>query len=146
MEPQSPLASPTPENGQAHFNGGEVFSGGNRVEQPVAPEQNERHETREQFVGGPSDPAPVQPVALPALPPLPQVQQPAQVVADDPAGMPVIAADEDLIEKEWVEKAKRVVAETRHDPYLQGKEVGRLQADYLQKRYGKTVNLPPEGA
>jgi hypothetical protein len=59
---------------------------------------------------------------------------------------PATAADEDLIEKEWVEKAKKVVAETKHDPYLQGQEVGKLQADYLKKRYGKTVNLPVEGS
>ena len=75
-------------------------------------------------------------------------------IADDTAsqGAPVdttnpgVAADEDLIEKEWVEKAKKVVAETRHDPYLQGQEVSKLQADYLQKRYGKTVGLPSDGA
>ena len=59
---------------------------------------------------------------------------------------PPAAADEDLIEKEWVEKAKKVVAETKHDPYLQGQEVSKLQADYLKKRYGKTVNLPTDGA
>jgi hypothetical protein len=50
-----------------------------------------------------------------------------------------------LIEKEWVEKAKKVVLETKHDPYLQGQEVSKLQADYLQKRYGKTVRLPSDG-
>lgn len=146
MEPQTPSSSPSPENGQAYFNGGETFSGVNQPERGQAPEQNERQETREQFVGRPSDPAPAQTAPLPALPPLPLVQQPEQVLADDPAGAPAVAADEDLIEKEWVEKAKKVVAETRHDPYLQGREVGKLQADYLQKRYGKIVNPPSEGA
>ena len=50
-----------------------------------------------------------------------------------------------LIEKEWVEKAKKVIAETRHDPHLQEREVSKLQADYLQKRYGKSVKLPSDG-
>jgi hypothetical protein len=53
--------------------------------------------------------------------------------------VPVVAADEDLIEKQWVDSVKRIVKETRSDPYKQGVAIGRLQADYLQKRYGKTV-------
>ncbi len=64
-------------------------------------------------------------------------------MADD---NPVVAADEDLIEKEWVEKAKKVIAETKHDPYLQEQAVSRLQADYLQKRYNKTVKVPESGS
>jgi hypothetical protein len=56
-----------------------------------------------------------------------------------------VAADEDLIEKEWVEKAKKVIADTKHDPHLQGEAVSRLQADYLKKRYGKIVKLPSDG-
>ena len=145
MEPQLPSPSRAPENGPAHFQGGEVFPAANQPEK--APDQAEKQETREQHLGGPAaDPVSAAPVA-PALPALP-------TIADDTAsqGAPVdttnpgVAADEDLIEKEWVEKAKKVVAETRHDPYLQGQEVSKLQADYLQKRYGKTVGLPSDGA
>lgn len=60
---------------------------------------------------------------------------PPAVSLDD---VPVIAADEDLIEKQWVDSAKRIIEETRSDPYRQGEAINRLQADYLQKRYGKT--------
>jgi hypothetical protein len=145
MEPQLPSPSHSPENGPAHFQGGETFSGANKPEK--APEQPEKQETREQHVGGSAgDPAAVI-QAAPALPPLPPVappQQSTKPVVDD--SNPATAADEDLIEKEWVEKAKKVVSDTKHDPYLQGKEVSKLQADYLQKRYGKTVNLPSDGA
>lgn len=52
---------------------------------------------------------------------------------------PAVAGDEDLIEKEWVDKAKKIIAETKDDPYTREKAVGKLQADYLQKRYGKTL-------
>jgi Txe/YoeB family toxin of Txe-Axe toxin-antitoxin module len=55
---------------------------------------------------------------------------------------PHVAADDDLIEKEWVEKAKRVISETKNDPFAQEQAVSRLQADYLQKRYGKVIQLP----
>ncbi len=82
-----------------------------------------------------------------ALPPPPAtVPLPPQVVpvpaapttSDDSAG-PTIAADDDLIEKEWVDKAKKIIAETRDDPYRREQEVSRLQADYLRKRYGKDL-------
>lgn len=145
MEPQLPSPSRTPENGPAHFQGGETFPVANQPEH--APQQPEKQETREQHVGGPAgDPAALARPAAPVLPPLPTIapaQTPHQTVADT---NPASAADEDLIEKEWVEKAKKVVAETKHDPYLQGQEVSKLQADYLKKRYGKTVNLPSDGA
>lgn len=145
MEPQLPSPSHSPENGPAHFPGGETFSGA--IQPEKAPQQPERQESREQHVGGPSgDPVAMQPAA-PALPPLPPVtpmQTAVQPVADN--STPTSASDEDLIEKEWVEKAKKVVADTKHDPYLQGQEVSKLQADYLKKRYGKVVSMPADEA
>lgn len=73
-------------------------------------------------------------VALPT--PMPVDPQSAQ--ADD-ASMPDTAADEDLIEKEWVDKAKKIIASTKDDPYAREREVNKLQIDYLKKRYGKTL-------
>lgn len=55
--------------------------------------------------------------------------------------MPQIADDSDLIEKEWVIKAKEIVARTAHDPHLQNKEMTKFKADYLKKRYNKDINL-----
>jgi hypothetical protein len=52
-----------------------------------------------------------------------------------------IADDVDVIEKEWVDKAKLIVNQTKGDPYHQEKQVSQLQADYLKKRYNKTVKL-----
>lgn len=52
---------------------------------------------------------------------------------------PQVAADDDLIEKEWVDKAKKVVAETKDDPYERERAVGKLQVEYLRKRYGKEL-------
>lgn len=80
------------------------------------------------------------PVPMPTSVPLPspvqpQTQVPSQVSDDNPA----VAGDDDLIEKEWVDKAKRIIAETKDDPYRREREVGLLQADYLQKRYNKTI-------
>ena len=79
--------------------------------------------------------------------PMPAVNQPA--VADNSnvtnatssQGLetPLIAADEDLIEKEWVDKAKEIIEQTSNDPYKRTKDVSQLQRDYLQKRYGKVL-------
>jgi hypothetical protein len=83
--------------------------------------------------------------ATPVLPPpiVGAAQQPSQSApAVAPAAVgdtPLVAADEDLIEKEWVDKAKKIIEETKDDPYRREQEVGKLQADYLRKRYGKEL-------
>lgn len=52
---------------------------------------------------------------------------------------PAVAKDDDLIEKEWVDKAKKIVAETRNDPYKREEAVNKLQIDYMKKRYGREL-------
>ena len=54
---------------------------------------------------------------------------------------PVIADDNDLIEKEWVLKAKKIVDLNRENPYNQSKEMTVFKADYMKKRYNKTVKI-----
>ena len=52
---------------------------------------------------------------------------------------PTIAEDVDLIEKEWVAKAKAIVSRTAQDPNLQSKELGKYKADYLKTRFNKEI-------
>lgn len=52
---------------------------------------------------------------------------------------PAVAADDDLIEKEWVDKAKKIVSETKNNPHKREEDVSRLQVDYLMKRYGRKI-------
>jgi hypothetical protein len=91
----------------------------------------------------PGSSVPTQPPALP--PPVdPQLvvastDEPAVSTGNSDDKNPVVADDVDLIEKAWVTRAKAIVDEYKHDPYMQEKEVGKLQADYLHKRYGKTM-------
>lgn len=49
--------------------------------------------------------------------------------------------DGDLIEKEWVTKAKQIVEANREDPYKQSEEITVFRADYMQKRYNKTIKV-----
>jgi hypothetical protein len=57
---------------------------------------------------------------------------------------PMIADDNDLIEKEWVIKAKQIVEQTKDDPYNQNEQIVRLRADYLKKRYNKDIKMSKE--
>lgn len=80
------------------------------------------------------------PVAAAPVAPMPQ----AAPVSQDPAaglasGAPSLAADDDLIEKEWVDKLKKIISLTRDDPYERARVIAQLQADYLKKRYNKTL-------
>lgn len=63
--------------------------------------------------------------------------------ADDQAvsDSPIVAADEDVIEKEWVDKAKKIILATKDDPYKRTSQVNELQKDYLKKRYGKDLGV-----
>lgn len=57
---------------------------------------------------------------------------------------PSIAADEDLIEKEWVDKVKSIIILTKDDPYERARVIAQLQADYLKKRYQKDLGRAGE--
>lgn len=70
------------------------------------------------------------------VPPLPTPVAPVVQSTDD---NPAIAGDEDVIEKEWVDKAKKIILETKDDPYKRTERVNELQKDYLRKRYSKEL-------
>jgi hypothetical protein len=57
------------------------------------------------------------------------------------SGIPITADDIDLIEKQWVSKAKEIVEKTSQDPYLQSKEMNKFKAEYVKKRYNKDVKV-----
>ena len=54
---------------------------------------------------------------------------------------PEIAEDADLIEKEWVEKAKNIIKNAKSDPHLLNKEINKIKADYIKKRYNKDIKI-----
>lgn len=85
---------------------------------------------------------------IPTLPVAVPVQQP---VADDSVvtnttftSAPAAAADGDLIEKEWVDQAKKVINTTKDNPHEQARLVSELMRDYVRKRYGKEVGKAPD--
>jgi len=52
-----------------------------------------------------------------------------------------IADDKDLIEQEWVDKAKAIIEKTKEDPHLQNQELSEVKADYIKKRYNKDIDV-----
>ena len=89
--------------------------------------------------------APGQPAAaaFPTIPlPVLPLHQPANdVVSTTQGGVPAVADDRDLIEKEWVDKAKKIIENNREDPYKQSNEMTVFKADYIEKRYNKEIKV-----
>jgi len=92
-------------------------------------------------VSPPLQAVPLQPVSVSA--PLTQAV-PDQSVPTPSVQTPGIADDADLIEKEWVVKAKEIVQRTKNDPHLQNQEMTHFKADYQKKRYNRDVKVGQE--
>jgi len=132
-------------------------AGGLNLPPPINEQQPDRAQAGEQLpvapelaAAGPEvAPAPshTAPVAAPSLPlPAPQavtqqVSPQSDVMTATDITITSVNDDSDLIEKEWVNKAKQIVEKTREDPHKQSEELTIFKADYLQKRYNKTIKV-----
>lgn len=79
------------------------------------------------------------PATLPVVSPLPVADPVSHSSDQSTGGNPLVAADEDLIEKEWVDKLNKIIVLTKDDPYERSRVIAQLQADYLKKRYNKIL-------
>lgn len=92
---------------------------------------------------GPSKEGAIAPMpALPAIPTADPITIP--VIADDSSTLATQSTtysntDTDRIEKEWIDKAKAIVAKTQDDPYEQKKEMSKVKAEYIKKRFNKSI-------
>lgn len=63
---------------------------------------------------------------------------------------PTVAAshplNEERLEASWITRIKRVIQVTRDDPYEQSQQIARLRAEYMYRRFQKTVKLPEDTA
>lgn len=119
---QAPPASAKPEKGK--FSPERQRGVGERAPTPI-----------KQGTAAPAIPIPTPPV-------IPQVAgRAAQLPTASPTAGLGASDDNDLIEKEWVNKAKQIVERTRDDPYKQSEELTVVKVDYMKKRYNKTLKL-----
>ena len=58
--------------------------------------------------------------------------------------VPENAEDLDLIEKEWVKKAKDIVHNTTGDPHKQTNQINKMKVEYIKKRYNKDIKFKEE--
>lgn len=148
MEPQlpkpesSPEVSPKLQPERTYQTSGEVMPSASPERPMIAPETKGSEQVSSSQGGG--DPG-WQAPQLPAMPPS-TTTAPKKALGSTAvlADSPLLAKDDDLIEQEWVNKAKKIVISTKDDPFMKEREVSKLQADYLQKRYGKELKLSSE--
>jgi hypothetical protein len=129
-------------------------SGGNLAPQPQfeipkKPQQGQEAiteraiEQRQVSEGAPAKQAPKFPgTPLPPVPPPIQQQPVAPPRAAGKTNSPAAglqAQDTDLIEKEWVQRAKSIIAHTQDDPFKQKNEMSKFKADYIKKRFNKSI-------
>jgi hypothetical protein len=117
----------------------------------VAPAETGQQPAEQAAFSVESVPTPTSPgLAAPPIIPLPPLSDRSTTAATAPAAaqddtttvLPSVAmplTDDDLIEKEWVNKAKAIVERTRDDPYKQSEELTLVKADYMKKHYNKTI-------
>jgi hypothetical protein len=132
MEPETPTPYSGPEQAPALYD-----EGIERAPKPVTPESGiesngERYEQVAEAKAAIAD------SGFSTVLPVPIMTSP---VVDEPvvADNPLVASDDDLIEKEWVDRAKKIIDETKDDPYRREEAVNKLQKEYQSKRYGREL-------
>lgn len=146
MEPRqtSPENVPRQEAGPDQHSFGNIeVSSPEAVVEAGRNEQTERRLGQSVEIAAQQQGAPAQYTTLPPPVTIPQSDDSVTTPADD--NTPMVAADDDLIEKEWVDKAKKVISETKNNPYRREQEVKKLQIDYVKKRYGKSIGASNDG-
>lgn len=78
-------------------------------------------------------------VSMSTMPPIVTSSTPVIDDTNTTLGTPMIAQDDDLIEKEWVDRAKKIVSDTQNDPHKRDSDVSVLRKDYRTKRYGREM-------
>lgn len=96
--------------------------------------------TKEGTPTAPAQATPAMPLPAPTTPPVatPQASTPPDLsktaIASD-----MHAKDVDLIERQWVDSAKKIVTQTHEDPAKQKDQISQLSADYQNKRFNRKL-------
>ena len=131
MNPELPQVRPPIENLPP------ASSGELRLDDDVNQVETEKRSAERPAVNVANSQMPATVLPTVPVPAPPAVQAPASTTSTDDT--PLIASDDDLIEKEWVDKLKRIITLTRDDPYERARVIAQLQADYLKKRYNREM-------
>jgi hypothetical protein len=128
-----------PNSGEAQRNielpglSGEELEADNSLEN--SPTQSPENSRQTQSVTASSQAA--SSIALPAQDIAGKMTDDDDVATDDQ--VQATATDSDRIEKQWVDKAKTIVARTKDDPHEQKTQMSKVKAEYIKTRFNKTV-------
>jgi hypothetical protein len=122
------LALPKPAQEQGRFNAGSIH-GTEAQLQPI--------ETAPALAAPPMA-SPQQ--GMHAQPVVPAVAQPP-IVATQATSVQIPDDNTTALDEEWINKAKAIVEQTKHDPHMESHELSRVKADYLRIRYNKQIKV-----
>ncbi len=71
----------------------------------------------------------------------PPLQTPPTTALDNSSSGATPKSNKDLIDKEWVDKAKAIVERTKDNPYQQSNDLNLLKAEFMKKQYNKTLKI-----
>lgn len=52
--------------------------------------------------------------------------------------------DEASLDREYVNKAKLIIEQTKNDPFVRTNEIGKVKAEFLKRKYGKEIRQSEE--
>ncbi len=89
-----------------------------------------------------SQPSRQKPATLPQVPQDMPTAHPVQLPGtsdDDSKAVVSEVSKEKVAEKQWVERAKQIIGETRDDPFKQNHEMSKAKAKYIKQKFNKTI-------
>jgi hypothetical protein len=143
MEPHNNVELPKVEGGFSNeqFEGFD-FGSQQNYESPVNSQNAEIMKSREAVFSAAEQFAPQGENLQVAAPQVGQVLPTTQDLASaaQPISVPATASDNDLMEDVWVQELKKMIVETKNDPFIREVKFKEMQMDYLKKRYNRIIN------
>ena len=133
MKPETPTQSLGSEKSAVQYGAGAEVAPNLNVAKSELEINTERQEQRSEAN------AVIAEVGLTTVIPTPVTATPTVVDDTTSQSSPLVAGDDDLIEKEWVDRAKKIVTETQNDPKQRDDRISGLKVDYVKKRFGREL-------
>lgn len=137
MNPENQPIAPTPEHipsGKTPESIDSVLQASPEIIQPGVERGAEAKEAATEARSVASDAFRATGVA-PAVPAIPSIPAPSLPPSSTQAALE--AADENEIEKEWVERTQKIIASTKGDPFQREKQIVDVREEYQKKRFNR---------
>jgi hypothetical protein len=133
MKPETPTPNLGPEKSAVQYEAGAEVALNPNVGKSEKEINVERQEQRSESNAVIAD------VGLTTIIPTPVANKQSVVHDTTSQSSPLVANYDDLIEKDWVDRAKKIVSETQNDPKQRDDRINVLKVDYVKKRFGREL-------